>query len=164
MTNENRITLYENDFYDSGERKEETRNIVIFKLSDEWYGLEASRIREVIEVKNITYLPSSPAHIMGIINLRGTIMSITDLKVLLNLPAQDITENTRYIIIENENVQTGLLADEVYKIMNVPLSKIKPALTTIASEKADYLEGECKFDQKLIGILRVNKILETREK
>jgi purine-binding chemotaxis protein CheW len=159
-----KIALYEEDLYGEEELREETLQLVVFRLAQEWYGVEIIKVKEVIKVKTekITYLPSSPEYIAGIINLRGNILSVTDLKRILGLPQENLTEKTRIVAIESGILETGLLVDEVAASLEVPVSKIELTLSTIAPEVAEYIEGQCKVDDKLIALLNVEKILERK--
>ena len=156
------IAHYEEDLYERAALEEETLQIIVFRLSQEWYGVEIRKVKEVIRVPKITYLPSSPEYIAGIVNLRGNILSVTDLKRIFGLPHEEPTEKTRIIAVELGILETGLLVDEVIESIEVPLSKIEPSLLTIPSEGAKYIEGQCKVDNKLIGLVSVQKVLERR--
>jgi len=153
------LGLYEEDIYEKQEVRDEVVQLVVFRLSAEWYGVEISKAKEVIKVETITYLPSSPQHISGIVNVRGNILSVTDLKKIFGLPQEGLTENSRVVVIDSAGIETGLLVDEVDEVVEVPLSKIDPALTTIAPEKSEYINGECQAGNKLIGILNIDKVL-----
>lgn len=157
-----KIALYEEDLYEAQGAKEETAQLVVFRISDEWYGVEITKVKEVIKAEGITYLPASPEYIAGIVNLRGNILSVTDLRKIFGLSQKEVTEKTRLVVIESGILETGLLVDEVAEAIEVPISKIDPTLTTIPAERAEYVEGECKIDDKLMGILKVEKILEKR--
>jgi purine-binding chemotaxis protein CheW len=150
------------DLYEREEPKEKTLQFVIFRLVREWYGVEITKVKEVIRVGKITYLPSSPEHIVGIVSLRGNILSVTDLKRILNLPHEDLTEKTRIIAIESGIMETGFLVDEVVESIEVPVTKIEVPLLTIPAEGAKYIEGQCKVNDKLIALINVEKVLEKR--
>jgi len=156
------IALFEEDLYEKEELKEETIQLVVFRLAREWYGIEITKVKEVIKVEKITYIPSSPEYIAGIINLRGNVLSVTDLKRIFTLPHEELTEKTRIVAIESGIVETGLLVDEVVEAIEVPVSKIEPTLLTIAPEMAEYIEGQCRVNGKLIALLNGVKILEMR--
>ncbi len=147
------------DLYEREELKEQTRQIVLFRLSREWYGVEITNVREVTRVGKITYLPSSPEYIAGIVNLRGKILSVTDLKTMIGLTHQEPTDKTRIIAVESGMLETGLLVDEVVESIEVPVSKVEPPLVTLPAEEARYIEGQCKVDNKLIALISVEKIL-----
>jgi purine-binding chemotaxis protein CheW len=134
------------DLYERKDLEEQTRQIVVFRLSREWYGIEITKVREVTRVGKMTYLPSSPEYIAGIVNLRGKILSVTDLKTMLGLPHEESTDKTRIIAVESGMVETGLLVDEVVESIEVPISKIEPPLATLPAEEAGLIEGQCKVD------------------
>jgi purine-binding chemotaxis protein CheW len=154
-----KITVSEEELYEKKEPKEEARQFVAFRLGAEWYGVAILKTREIVKAKPATYLPSSPAHISGIVNLRGNILSITDLKKVFGLSVERLTERSRFVVIETGELMTGLLVDEVSGIVDIPVSKIDPPLSIIAQEIAQYLEGVARVDDKLIGILKVEKLL-----
>jgi purine-binding chemotaxis protein CheW len=155
-------TDFYEDLYEREEPKEKTIQLVIFRLVREWYGVEITKVKEVIRVGKITCLPSSPEYIAGIVSLRGNILSVTDLKKVLNLPHEDLTEKARIIAIESGIVETGFLVDEVVESIEVPLSKIEVPLLTIPAEGAKYIEGHCKVNEKLIALISVEKVVEKR--
>jgi purine-binding chemotaxis protein CheW len=152
----------EDDLYEREELKEETLQIIVFRLAREWYGVEITKVKEVIKVGKITYLPSSPEHIVGIVSLRGNILSVTDLKTIFTLPYEEPTEKTRIIAIESGMLETGLLVDEVIESIEVPISKIEPPLLTLPADGGRYVEGQCWTGKKLVALLNVEKILEKR--
>jgi purine-binding chemotaxis protein CheW len=156
------VDSYAQDLYEREAPEEETLQLVVFRLNREWYGVEITKVKEVIKMGKITYLPSCPEHIAGIVNLRGYILSVTDLKPIFGLPHEEPTEKTRIIAIESGIFETGLLVDEVVASIEVPLSKIELALLTLPVERAKYLEGQCKADDKLIAIVNVEKVSEKR--
>ncbi len=160
MAEKNKIALYEEDLYGKEEIREQTVRLVVFRVANEWYGIDIIKTKEVAVIDKITYLPSSPENIAGITNLRGDILSVMDLKKLFGLRHEDLTDKSRLVVIESGDWETGLLVDEVTAVVEIAANEIHPTLTTIAPETAEYLSGECKIDNKLIGILNINKILK----
>jgi purine-binding chemotaxis protein CheW len=158
------IGHYHEDLYEREELKEEALQLIVFRLAREWYGIEIARVKEVIKVGKITYLPSSPEYVAGIISLRGNILSVTDLKTIFSLPHEEPTEKSRIIAVESGILETGLLVDEVTESIEVPVSKIEPSLLTLPAEGAKYIEGQYKVDNKLIALISVEKILEKEGK
>jgi len=150
------------DLYEREELKEQTQQIIVFRLSREWYGVEIAKVKEVVKVGKITYLPSSPEYIAGIVNLRGKILSVTDLKAMIGLPHEELTDKARIIAVESGMLETGLLVDEVVESIEVPVGKIEPALVTLPAEEAEYIGGQCKVDNKLIALVSVERILEKK--
>ncbi len=162
MPEEKKITLYEEDIYEKVEPKEETRQFVVFRESSEWYALEVIKVRGITKIDKITWLPSAPGYIAGIVNLRGNILSVTDLKSIFGLAPVELTEKSRLIVIESGLLETGLLVDEVACVADIAVTKIDPTLSTLPPERAEYLEGEFRIEDKLVGLLRVEKLLEKR--
>ena len=150
------------DLYEREEPKEESLRFIVFRLAREWYGVEITKVKEIIKAGKITYLPSSPEFIAGIVNLRGNILSVTDLKPAFSLPHEEPTDKARIIAIESGILETGLLVDEVVESIEIPLSKIEPALPTLPAEGGRCIEGQCKVDNKLIALVSVEKILEKK--
>jgi len=151
---------YKEDLYENEMPREKTVQLVVCRLNREWYGVEITKVKEVIRVGKITYLPSSPDHIAGIVNLRGYILSVTDLKKIFGLPHEKPTERTRIIAVEYGVLETGFLVDEVVESIEVSVTKIEIPLLTLPSEEAKYLTGQCRLEDKLIAIVNVEKILE----
>jgi len=162
MDEQQSLTLYEEDFYGKKASLEETVNLVVFRLANEWYGVAITDVREVVNFEKIFYLPSSPEHITGIFNLRGNILSVTDLKKVFSLPAEEMTANSRLVVVSSGHFETALLVDEVSEPMEVPLAGISPALATITPEKAEHLSGAIHVGRKLIGVLKVANIFRVK--
>ncbi len=152
----------ENDLYEREELREETLQFIVFRLAREWYGVEITKVKEIIKAGKVTYLPCSPEHIAGIVSLRGNILSVTDLKTILGLPYEEPTGKTRIIAIECGVLETGLLVDEVVESIEVPLGMIEPPLPMLPAETGRYIEGQCRTGNKLVALLSVEKILEKK--
>lgn len=150
----------EEDLYEKKEVKEERIPLVIFRLAREWYGIEISMVKEIIKVGTITYLPSSPEYISGIVNYRGNILSVTNVRKVLGLPPEESDERSRIIVIESNMVNTGFLVDEVVESADVPKSRVGLPLPTIPPEGAKYIKGQFKWEDKLVAILHGERILD----
>ena len=134
--------------------------LVTFRLGNEWYGVKVSSVKEVIRVPKITYLPSAPNYIAGIVSIRGNILSVTNLRRIFGLKEAAITDISRIVVAESDSFQTGFLADEAFEVIDVPVSKIEPPLTTLESNKAQYIEGEFRDGERLIVILNAEKLIK----
>jgi len=157
------VTIYEEDFYASKETTEEFLQILAFRLSQEWYGINVAKIKVINKVQPITYLPFAPASIAGIINFRGDMVSVTDLKKILGLPDSEMTETARLVVVESGPCATALLVDQIDEIITVPVSQIYAKLETLAPQTAEYIEAGCKLGKKLLGILNVERILQRNQ-
>lgn len=116
-------------------------NILEFILANERYALEISYITEILKLKELSALPSAPPFVLGIINVRGEILSIIDLKTFFNLPAKGLSNFARVIRIRYEAVEFGILADVVNHISSIPISDIQPCPPTLSDGKSEYLKG-----------------------
>ncbi|MFC1621491.1 chemotaxis protein CheW [Candidatus Omnitrophota bacterium] len=157
-----KIALYEDELYGAEEQKEEEFQFVAFLISGEWYGVRVEETREIIAYPHITYLPHAPKYIAGITNLRGNILSVTDLKKIFGLPDSEITQNSRIIVVESKGIRTGILADKVLDVVFIPKSKIEPPLETIEAAKVVFLDGCFSTNSKFVGILKIDEIFQIK--
>ena len=118
--------------------------IIEFTLASEIYGVESSFVREVYQIKDFTLLPGVPSFILGIVNVRGLILPLLDLKILFNLPERGLGELNRAIILHDEVMEFGILADEVNGTKVLYKEDILPAPTTITGIGEKYIKGVTK--------------------
>jgi purine-binding chemotaxis protein CheW len=115
--------------------------VVTFLLADETYGIETSHVREVYPLKDLTPLPCTPPFVAGIINVRGQVLSVLDIKKFFDLPQQGLTDLNKVIILSNGAMEFGILADAIVDVRNVPLQSIQPPLPTLTGIREDFLKG-----------------------
>ncbi len=118
--------------------------IVEFQLAHEKYGLEAGFVREVYPLKELTPLPCTPVFVLGVINVRGQIISVMDIRKFFDLPETGLTDSNRVIIIHSQSMEFGILADAVLGMSSVPLNEVQPQLPTLTDIRAAYLKGVTK--------------------
>jgi purine-binding chemotaxis protein CheW len=138
---------------------ESTQNyieIVEFSLSQEIYGIESAFVREVYPLKDLTSLPGTPSFVLGIINVRGQILSVIDLKKFFNLPEKGLGNLNKVIILHNDMMEFGILADAILGTRPVQLTAIQPAPVALTGSGAEYLKGVA---QESVVIIDVEKIL-----
>ena len=146
------------------------RKVVRFSLSEEEYAIDAHFIHSIkdTEQDNLTIfaVPGVPNYIVGVINLRGEIISVINLKVFFTLPDEKKKSITKIIIVECEDVRVGFLVDSVHGIADFPVAEIQPALSTIEKITSDYLDGEYYQAQNstnenstVIGIIDIKAVL-----
>lgn len=152
------LTLYEDEFHKVNGQSQNYIQILIFRLSSEWYAIELGDVKEIVKLSKITYLPLAPKQISGIINLRGRIFSVTDLKKVFNLAKEELSENSRLIMIESDNMETGLCADEVTTVANISPDKIDPPINTISSDIKNFIRGEIRIGKKIIILLNLEQL------
>ncbi len=134
--------------------------IARFLISGEWYGLDVRKIREVLEIKKISWVPGTPNYVLGVVNLRGEILSIIDLGRYFGLDGSSRTVDSRIIVVEANRVEAGLLVDFVSDIIQVEPEEIQPPLVTLNRIKSEYIHGEISFEDKLIAMLNLENILK----
>lgn len=123
------------------ETAEDTINVIEFALAHERYGLEAGCVTEVHSLENLTPLPCTPPFIRGLVNLRGRIVPVIDLKRFFDLPERGITDLHAILLVEADGLTFGLLADMVVGVRPVALSALEASLPTLSGIRADYLKG-----------------------
>jgi purine-binding chemotaxis protein CheW len=120
---------------------EEYLEVLAFLLAHETYAIETQFIREVYPLTDLTPLPCTPDYIFGIINIRGQILTILDMKKFFDLPEKGLTNLNRVIVVEEEDMALGILADEIIGIRNIPKSGLNPPLPTMTGIHAGYIKG-----------------------
>lgn len=141
--------------------------VVIVKLHNTEYGLEIGMVKEIIKMTTITKLPNTEEYIMGIINLRGSIIPIIDMKKKFFEVSYDYTKEAeaRIIVIEAEHKIFGLLVDEVTEVLTVPSDSIEKIDKSGIYTHTDLFSGIVKIEERLLILLNVNKILNyTKQK
>jgi purine-binding chemotaxis protein CheW len=119
----------------------ETIEFTEFMISSERYGIENTYIREVYPLKEFTALPGTPAHVFGIINVRGKILSIIDIRKLFDLPSKGLSDYNKIIIIHKETMVFGILADSIVGVQRYPTQELIDTLPTLTDIRLDYLKG-----------------------
>ena len=134
----------------------ETLEVVEFDLASERYAFPLSDVREVSLLRELTPVPCTPPFVLGIINLRGEIRTVIDLKKFFDLPAAGITELNKIILIQHDELQIGILADAIRGVRRLALADLQPTLPTLTDIRADYLRG---ITSKRLVVLDAGKIL-----
>jgi len=126
------------------ERNKETAphiEVLEFILGGERYALETGYIREIYPMKEYTVLPCTPPFIMGIINVHRQVITIIDMKKFFDLPEKGLTDLNKVIILRKDDMELGILADEVRGILDIGELELQPALSTLTDLRADFLKG-----------------------
>ena len=119
----------------------ETLEAVEFELAGESYAIALAQVREVGPLHDLTPVPGTPPFVLGIINLRGEIRTVIDLKKFFDLPDAGITQLNRILLIQHDDLQLGILADAIRGVRHIPLADLQPGLPTLTDIRADYLRG-----------------------
>lgn len=128
---------------------------VEFLLAYERYGIETSSVREVYPLRDLTAVPCTPAHVLGIINVRGRILSIVDLKRFFDLPEKGLGELNKVIILHSDGMEFGILADVIVGVRAAPASSLQPSLPTLTGVRDEYLLGITKDGIALLDAGRI---------
>jgi purine-binding chemotaxis protein CheW len=130
--------------------------VVEFILAHERYAIESHYVREVYPLENLTPLPCTPAFVLGIVNVRGEILSVIDIKKFFDLPEKGLTDLNKVIVLQSGNMLFGILADAIAGVRRIPLADIQPSLPTLTGIRAEYLRG---VTPERIVILAAEKLL-----
>ena len=143
---------------------QETLSCVCFWVGAEEYALDIMRIKEIINPLRITAVPRAPGFIEGVIELRGAILPVVDLRKRFDLPATATTRSTKYIIVAIDGRIVGLVVDRVGEVLRVAPGEIKAAPTFVAGENAAYFTGVCSRDGRIRMVLDIDRVLSSQEK
>ncbi|HRP01623.1 MAG TPA: chemotaxis protein CheW [Candidatus Kapabacteria bacterium] len=133
--------------------------LVGFTIANEFFALEINCIREIIKVNDITRVPNTPSYIKGVINLRGKVIPIIDMRHKLNLPPIDYDKNTRIIILEFNNMIVGIIVDSVREVLRLDATVTEPPPVLTKGVTSDYISAIGKMDDKIINILNLTYLL-----
>ncbi len=134
--------------------------VLEFMLAYERYGIDSSFIREVYPLRELTPVPCTPAFVLGIINIRGKILSILDLKKFFDIPEKGLTDLNKIIVLHSDTMKFGILADAIVGIRKVSLDKLQPPLPTLTGIREEYSKGVTE-DRMLV--LDAQKILTDKK-
>ena len=116
-------------------------DIIEFLLAHETYAIEMRWVSETYPLKDLTPLPCTPLFVAGIINVRGRILSVLDIRKFFDLPEKGLTDLNKVIIVHNGEMEFGILADEILGTRSIPLSEVQPPLATLTGVREEYLKG-----------------------
>jgi purine-binding chemotaxis protein CheW len=119
----------------------ESIRVVEFRLANEKYAIESSYVREVLPLRELTAVPCTPSYLLGIINVRGQILSVLDLRVFFELPREAATRATKIIVLSSKEMELGIVADAVIGARSIPLDQLHTGLPTLTGIRASYLRG-----------------------
>lgn len=139
------------------------RQCVTFRLDNEIYGINVMLIQEVLRVTEIAPVPGAPNYVIGIINLRGNVVTVIDTRMRFGLPPKEMDDATRIVIIEVENQTVGIVVDSVSEVVDVDSSEIETAPNVGNDETARYIEGVVSRGDELLILVDLNKLLTEDE-
>ena len=119
----------------------ERMEVVEFLLAYETYAIESRYVREVYPLENLTPLPCTPAFVLGVVNVRGEMLSVIDIKKFFDLPEKGLTDLNKLIVLDSGAMRFGILADAIVGVRHIPLAEIQPSLPTLTGIREKYLRG-----------------------
>ena len=143
--------------------KSEHRQCVTFRLDDEVYGINVMLVQEVLRVTDIAPVPGAPHYVVGIINLRGNVVTVIDTRMRFGLPPKEMDDSTRIVIIETENQTVGIIVDSVSEVVDINSNEIETAPNVGNDETARYIEGVVSREDHLLILVDLNKLLSEDE-
>lgn len=148
-------------------RKEQVNDEVLqwvtFQLEEETYGINVMQVREVLRHTEIAPVPGAPDYVLGIINLRGNVVTVIDTRSRFGLMQGDITDSTRIIVIESERQVIGILVDSVAEVVYLRSSEIDTTPSVGTEESAKFIQGVSNRDGNLLILVDLNKLLSDDE-
>ena len=143
--------------------KTDELRLVNFRLDDKEYAVDIRKIVEIIYYRAATPLPQSPAFIEGVVDLRGTVIPVLDLKKRLQLPSTAKNRPNHILIVRLQGKTVGVVVDEVRQVIQVGLDQIQSPQKTVRGTGSKYLQGVCKLNDHLIFILSIDTLLSGDE-
>lgn len=133
--------------------------LVVFDLASEFYGVDIGDVREIIRMQAITRVPGAPPYVEGIINLRGQVIPVVDLRKRLDLKVSEQTVDSRIVWVTINEQDVGVIVDAVTEVLRIPVSSIEPPSSMVSNVDSDYLRGIAKLESRLIILLDLGKVL-----
>lgn len=140
-----------------------TMQLVSFRLDQEEYGIEITKVQEIILMGEITRVPQTPNFIKGLINLRSTVIPIVDLRLRFGLKEEPATDDTRIMVVNVMGKTIGIIVDAVSEVLRISSEQIAPPPPTVAGLGREYLTGLVKFEKRLLIMLDIDRILAQEE-
>lgn len=140
-----------------------SKQFVVFKLGDEEYGVDILQVKTIERMLPITRVPKAPMFVEGVINLRGEVVPVIDLRRRFGLPEKQVTENTRIIIVNIDEITVGMIVDSASEVIQIPEDKIEPAPAMVGGIDSAYINGVGKVNEGLLILLNLQKILKPVE-
>ncbi|MDD3598878.1 MAG: chemotaxis protein CheW [Bacillota bacterium] len=137
--------------------------LVVFELADESYGVEISRVQDINRMQEITEIPHAPESVVGVINLRGRVIPVVDLRTRFGMPGAEHTKSTRIVVVQMGEEPIGMIVDAVSQVLRIPTKVIEPPSPVLTSLDSRYLLGIAKLEDELVILLDLDYVLSKDE-
>ena len=139
------------------------QQLVVFDLSTEAYGVDIGAVREIIRLQDITRVPRTPEFVEGVINLRGKVIPVVDLRKRFGLPAEVESKENRIVVVDIGAQDIGVVVDAVTEVLRISTEAVEPPASVITTADSEYLLGIAKLDSRLIILLDLEQVLTEAE-
>ncbi len=146
------------------EADQELTQLVTFSIGEEEFGVNILQVQEIIRTMEITNVPRAPEFVEGVINLRGKVIPIVDMRRRFGLQSKDHDKYTRIIVIEIDMIIVGFVVDAVSEVLRIPANSVQPPPPMVAGMDSDYIDGVGKLDDRLLILLDLDSLLDNEEK
>ncbi|MCK9239898.1 chemotaxis protein CheW [Desulfocurvus sp.] len=137
--------------------------LVTFSIGEEEFGVEILKVQEIVRSMEMTRVPSAPEFVEGVVNLRGRVIPIIDMRKRFGLERKEHDNRTRIIVIDMNGVVTGFVVDSVSEVLRLPRNTIEPPPPVVAGIESDYVSGVGKLEDRLLILLDMDSLLSSRE-
>ncbi len=136
------------------------QQFVVFELDGESYGVDIGRVQEIDRMQKITTVPEVPPYVEGIINLRGRVTPIVNLRARLALPAAAETAQSRIVVVISGDIWVGLVVDAVSQVLRIPAAAVEPPPAMLSLQQTGFLRGVAKLPDRLVILLDLDQLVE----
>ncbi|HOV98531.1 MAG TPA: chemotaxis protein CheW [Bacteroidota bacterium] len=140
-------------------QSDEILQLVSFNIGEEEFGVDILKVQEINRMLNVTRVPNAPEYVEGVINLRGKVIPVVDLRKRFGLPPKEHDKNTRIIVIELSGKTVGFVVDSVKEVLRIPKSVTEPPPALATNINADYITAVGKLDDRLLTLLDMERVL-----
>lgn len=141
----------------------ELLQLVTFSIGEEEFGVDILKVQEIIRTMEITRVPRAPEFVEGVINLRGKVIPIIDLRRRFGLMSRDHDKHTRIIVIEINQMIVGFVVDSVSEVLRIPANTVEPPPPVVAGLESEYINGVGKLEDRLLILLDLDRLLSGEE-
>lgn len=135
------------------------RQLVVFDLAGEIYGVNIETVREIIRMQAVTFVPDAPDFVEGVINLRGRVIPVIDLRRRFGLTVTEETSDSRVLVVDSEGEDLGVIVDAVTEVQRIAEDSIEPVSSLVSTEQSDYIVGITKVGEQLIILLDLDRAI-----
>jgi purine-binding chemotaxis protein CheW len=139
--------------------EQEYLKVIVFQLADKEYAIPVSNVQGIEKLMHITRVPKTEKYVKGVINLRGVVTPIIDLRERFNIPFTDNEDTARIIIITLDEMEVGFVVDSANDVIDIPVNSIEQQPEVVGSNEEDFISGVAKLENRLLILLHLDKVL-----